>query len=202
MWFIWSNHRCHCGSYRHELRHLVPPANHRGSAVGKALELESGYLLSNPRLFIHCRVPLASHLSPFGLPGLIWKMGKLLVTVAEQGFWRSWQKCWVKPVETKGIHHPTGCNLKLLTQKVFIVFSCCGHILKFKKKKKNNFFSIAVHSMGLGLQWQTWLHWRIHFNLQGDERSNGRQTGTWWAPCGISPTLTRHDASLAPRQSS
>lgn len=50
---------------------LVPSANHRGSAVGKALELESGYLLSNPRLFIHCVVPLASHLSPFGLTGLI-----------------------------------------------------------------------------------------------------------------------------------
>ena len=86
MWFIKSNRCCHCGNYRHELRHLVPFANHRGSAVGKALELESGYIPSNPRLFIHYVVPLASHLSPFGLTGLIWKMGKLLVTVAEQGF--------------------------------------------------------------------------------------------------------------------
>lgn len=41
-------------------------------------------------------------------------------------------------------------------------------------------FVLSVHSVGLGLQWETWLHRRVWGHVQGDERSH------WWTTGGPS----------------
>lgn len=53
--------------------------------------------------------------------------------------------------------------------------------IKILGRKQSSFF-LAVHSVGLGLEWQAWLYWRIHLHLQRDERSHGRETGRWCYP--------------------